>query len=276
MSRVADLKKELKTRGLSTTGNKQELTERLQNWLDTSGDVSLTIEDADVDESLPGEEDEDLSNDSPILMLDNQNSLTNEPVATSKAADPTPAEQAKSTTKKIVLNRTNLPALEKENVSEKETKVGEEDTKTVNIAQVPLTAKERLELRAKKFGLPTTDSDAKESKAEPGKIAAAKITSEVAPPLDVLKKRAERFGTSVSSLVQTAEIEEKKRQRAERFGVSGESKISLTKVSSTTAAPTPAIAAKRARITAPSGTTPVTGTTDDKKRQRAERFKMTT
>lgn len=101
-----------------------------------------------------------------------------------------------------------------------------------------LTMKERLELRAKKFGAsPSTDA-LKLARAERFGLTTntatatqtnqnvnatnsspAPTTVNNAPPsVDVLKKRAERFGGSVSNLMVKIENKEKLLKRQERFG----------------------------------------------------------
>ena len=102
-----------------------------------------------------------------------------------------------------------------------------------------LTAKDRLELRAKKFGneLNTQPSgnkatdDKKASRAERFGIATTektaavskKITNDVAPAsLDLLKKRAERFGTVQAPELKKTEMSEKLQKREIRFGNAGQ------------------------------------------------------
>lgn len=92
-----------------------------------------------------------------------------------------------------------------------------------------LTMKERLELRAKKFGAAPSVDALKQARAErfgipadaktdgkkddsTGKIASAPVS------VDVLKKRAERFGGSVSTVMNKIENKEKLQKRQERFG----------------------------------------------------------
>lgn len=92
-----------------------------------------------------------------------------------------------------------------------------------------LTMKDRLELRAKKFGAAPSVDALKQARAErfgipadakaadktdgsTGKIASAPVS------VDVLKKRAERFGGSVSKVMNKIENKEKLLKRQERFG----------------------------------------------------------
>lgn len=90
---------------------------------------------------------------------------------------------------------------------------------------------ERLELRAKKFGAAPTGEAAKLARAERFGITAnvasgAKTDSKdssltitkTAPSVELLKKRAERFGGSVSNTMVTIEQKEKLLKRQERFG----------------------------------------------------------
>lgn len=119
------------------------------------------------------------------------------------------------------------------------------DKKVVKISQ--LTAKERLELRAKKFGAPiateslkaarserfgltpvTTSSDAK---TEASASSSVKNGSSSTVNVDILKKRAERFGGSVSKEMNTIENQEKLQKRSERFGKSDENKVTVSAVS---------------------------------------------
>ncbi|XP_046671220.1 SAP domain-containing ribonucleoprotein [Homalodisca vitripennis] len=109
----------------------------------------------------------------------------------------------------------------------------------------------RLELRAQKFGTPLSEAAKKEARAArfgisstaPSKTSqittSTKITI-VGPSEEILRKRAERFGGNVSSLALKAEESEKLKKRQERFGLS-------------------AAAAQ---------------TVDEKKKLRAERFKL--
>lgn len=111
-----------------------------------------------------------------------------------------------------------------------ETNGSEDDKKVVKLSE--LTLKDRLELRAKKFGAaPSTDA-LKQARAERfgitspaaassdgsnDKIASAPVS------VDVLKKRAERFGGSVSTVMSKIENKEKLLKRQERFGASAAS-----------------------------------------------------
>lgn len=94
-----------------------------------------------------------------------------------------------------------------------------------------LTMKDRLELRAKKFGATPSADALKQARAERFGISAdAKTGSKsddtsgkignATVSVDILKKRAERFGGSVSTVMNKIENQEKLLKRQERFGAS--------------------------------------------------------
>ncbi|XP_078572882.1 SAP domain-containing ribonucleoprotein-like isoform X7 [Branchiostoma floridae x Branchiostoma japonicum] len=223
--KVADLKNELRSRGLTVTGNKQELLDRLQQHLETSGDpnaphlpeadllskdtsfVSGEGDDAD-DSLLAGEEEEDEEEEEEqTTTQDNQ-----ENTETTNTAKPT-----------VV------------------TSVSSDDTKVP--VKPPMSEAERLELRAKKFGGHSSEDAKKAARAarfgtpvsaptKTGTAAPVKgttalsplgdnsavSTEETGPEMEKLKKRAERFGMNVSTVTQQAEEKEKLLKRKQRFG----------------------------------------------------------
>ncbi|KAG7278488.1 hypothetical protein CRUP_038783 [Coryphaenoides rupestris] len=75
---------------------------------------------------------------------------------------------------------------------------------------IPATAESKKAVRAARFGLPATTTS-----PAPGVVASGKAAVSV----DLLKKRAERFGMNVSSITQKVEEDEKLKKRKERFGI---------------------------------------------------------
>lgn len=164
------------------------------------------------------------------------------------------------------------------------------DKKVVKLSA--LTAKERLELRAKKFGVPIAPESAKLARSErfgissgtpaastpadstPAKTNSANTIKANKEPatVDLLKKRAERFGGSVSKEMTKIENSEKLQKRNERFGAA---KVT-TKV---TIEETKAAAASTGTTSSPVvsiGATTAGAPTDEfaeKARLRLERFK---
>lgn len=214
--KVADLKIELKQRGLPITGNKNELVERLQ--LAIHGDSALSLDETaeeilDEDAVLGDEEIEELSNKPDSQEVDKKIKLSPE---------------SNVNAKKIVLNR--KPVIEE--VKNDQTEKPENDTKITDIAPPEkkmikfseLGIKERLEMRAKKFGLPLSEAAKKEVRSARFSInnqnnkSAASVKTPVHTTYEVLKKRAERFGTSVSTLMEKAELEARIEKRKARFG----------------------------------------------------------
>lgn len=136
--------------------------------------------------------------------------------------DTTPAVAAASPLPQRKFTRISL---EHDTAAEKPSKTDGADEEAEDGKKgLKMTQLERLELRAKKFGAPVSADAAKVARAERFGISetASKATSEkiVANPatIDVLKKRAERFGGSVSKVMSKIENSEKLQKRQERFG----------------------------------------------------------
>lgn len=183
-------------------------------------------------------------------LLDSTNDLLKSPSGSAKSTSPEniPIQP----TKKISLKRNvsvTVPVIERElsEVTEvtSDSSANEPEKKIVKISE--LSAKERLEMRAKKFA-GTESSTATVVVAAPqerlqaraarfGVASTEKSTSEapkVAPPSassDVLKKRAERFGAVLVPEPKKIETQEKLQKREERFG--GSAKTTITGPSTT-------------------------------------------
>ncbi|XP_023017039.2 SAP domain containing ribonucleoprotein [Leptinotarsa decemlineata] len=220
--KVPDLKKELKLRGLSTTGNKNELIERLQKNVKTNDTIGSESVD-DLEEELLNDDDDDHSEENESSILENDFDVSPKSVkrilsesSEIEGSTPVPA-------KKIVLTRHNSvidPIKATEKQPEPEKSPPKEEKKIIKLSN--LTAKDRLEMRAKKFGVSTLSADAKKLvRAERfGKSdnSATSITSTaVNTSVDVLKQRAQRFGSSVSTVMSGLENEEKMLKRKARF-----------------------------------------------------------
>ncbi|CAL1682662.1 unnamed protein product [Lasius platythorax] len=230
--KVADLRTELKQRGLPIGGNKNELVERLQ--LAIQGDSALSLDETteeilDEDEVLGDEEIEELSSKPDSQVLPEKRKLS--------------VESNNTNVKKIVLNRKPvLEEIKNDQVEKNENKNIEEpddappEKKIIKLSE--LSTKERLEMRAKKFGMPLTEAAKKEARLARFNInnqnnkSAASIKTPVNTAFETLKKRGERFGTSVSSLMEKAELAERLEKRKARFGEveAIESKVSYNKV----------------------------------------------
>jgi len=91
------------------------------------------------------------------------------------------------------------------------------DKRHVKVNQ--LTMKERLEMRAKKFGVATPSIPSLNDIANK-KIHHEKINMSDPKTIEALKKRAERFGIVTAPQISAIEKEEKLQKRKERFGSS--------------------------------------------------------
>uniref|UniRef100_A0A1B6FK66 SAP domain-containing protein n=1 Tax=Cuerna arida TaxID=1464854 RepID=A0A1B6FK66_9HEMI len=245
--KVVDIKRELKSKGLSTAGTKTELVQRLQA-ANTPTAQDLILDDGngdaemiDEDEVLAGGVDEEEDFDDDDLTADAV--LAEEPKAIAaestvpSAKRPADTPQEAQPKKRVLVRPVSVTTSSaKENEQEKSTNVeiNKEKTDTNEKKIVKLTSvsvKERLELRAQKFGTPLSEAAKKEARAArfgissttPSDVSqittSTKITI-VGPNEETLKKRAERFGGNVSSLALKAEESEKLKKRQERFGLS--------------------------------------------------------
>jgi len=215
--KVADLRSELKQRGLPTTGNKNELVERLQ--LAIHGDSSLSLDETtdeilDEDAVLGDEEIEELSSKPDSQEVGEKRKLS--------------TESNTGSIKKIVLKR--FPIIEEAKVDEQKedevvTKMSDDsqpEKKVIKLSE--LGVKERLEMRAKKFGMPLSESAKKEARSARfnSNIQNSKSLAAVKTPVhvsyEVLKKRSERFGTTASSIMEKAERDARIEKRKARFG----------------------------------------------------------
>ncbi|KAJ8369713.1 hypothetical protein SKAU_G00097410 [Synaphobranchus kaupii] len=107
---------------------------------------------------------------------------------------------------------------------------GPEGTAEKNVVKInpPIPVDERLQKRAERFNVaPSADSKKAMRAARFGLPVVAPVSSQgdlgnskAAPQVnvDVLKKRAERFGMNVSSISKKVEEDEKLKKRKERFG----------------------------------------------------------
>ncbi|XP_075211371.1 uncharacterized protein LOC142318786 [Lycorma delicatula] len=316
--KVADLRRELKSRGLSTVGNKNELIERLQGravgeeGVITSGSVGSSGDsvggsgnvDGDVMDDSGNHEEAELLDEDDVLedglddelsvegiseTNDSSSVINNDSLNLSNTAVTGETRQSKQTSKrklttsglkksestnlqpkKITLVRntsSSMSASEKENqessdqdkclISEAKGNESSPPKKIIKLSS--FTVKERLELRAQKFGtsVPVSNAAKKEARAIRFGLSSGQTSSSLpVASAEVLKKRAERFGTAVSPILKKTELEEKLKLRQQRFGVTnvssgGDGSNSSNNTNTLTKA-----------------------TIDEKKRLRAERFKL--
>ncbi|CAG4959943.1 unnamed protein product [Colias eurytheme] len=254
--KVVDLRKELKARGLSYTGDKKELVARLQaaTVQEDHGDINLDSDEIDSDGVLDDDDDKthadilddtaaDTLNEDLVLEENSPEKQTPETKPqrilkrkiTSETQKEQPSTESKDVaSKKIVLNRTISMSSNSSKTTEKKdedasnaTTETSSDSNSIKITS-DLDLKTRLELRAKRFGLPVKISDEARKEARKQRFGQSTNTttetSKVTIPgtlsdtLDKLKKRSERFGQSVSTLMIDIENKEKLEKRKAKFG----------------------------------------------------------
>lgn len=284
--KVPELKKELKSRHLSTAGNKTELMERLLNYVKNKRDNGAIVDDLEED-LLNDEDDDHLDNDeSDALLTDLEKTISESETPVTPVAKP---QKRKST------NDTNKVATEEATKAKKITltrkpSTGNSETAVIsnapevsndlsNLTQTPVNAtskiqemsetsksngatrkvikfselsvQERLEMRSKKFGTPLSTDAVKQTRAERFGINnnnKQNITSEGGTAsVDVLKQRAKRFGVSVSPSITKLENMERLERRKNRFGAGAVPTTVIDKETSTPVKPD-ADKAKAARL----------------------------
>ena len=194
--KIADLKRELHIRGLKISGNKSELMERLQKYLEEH--EGAEIEDDDEEAALLAEVDTP-SVKTPEKHIASAGNDKNEMNREESAASLSTADQASEAPVAIV------------NVDE-----GKETTKSKPISV--MTEQEKKEARAKKFGLKPnelSESARKEARAKKFGLKTADLND-----TDRIEKRKQRFGDSAQNgkSVSKSDDTEKLKKRAERFG----------------------------------------------------------
>jgi len=205
--KVADLKAELKSKGLPVSGNKQDLIERLQNSLLDEGDDLL-----DQDDSM-----------TPEAILKAEEELKVTKTTTTPAAAPKINREGPA-----VVTEESSPVKNTEPKPEgKENAPANTSPTKVSAVTSPAQTEDKLKARAERFGGFQSDEAKKAARAarfgvSDGTVAKGgdkKLAAAPAVDADTLKKRAERFGGSVSSSLKNLEVQEAIKRRQERFGV---------------------------------------------------------
>jgi len=222
--KVADLKKELKSRGLSTTGIKSELIDRLQLALAKPDDLNEEELLADEPEAVALIPPKKVPIKRDVAMPVEEAAVAQVGKENIDDAVPPPAKKATPVTaEKITADAADIT----EGDESKSPAAAEASADAVRAAAraarfgiAPTeNAGEKKVDRAKRFGIPVT--------ASPG---SNKIGSAPAADMETLKKRAERFGLNASQTMQKAELDEKIKKRQDRFGAVGKNGDSLPKV----------------------------------------------
>ncbi|XP_074791476.1 SAP domain-containing ribonucleoprotein isoform X3 [Natator depressus] len=187
--KLAELKQECLARGLEVKGNKQDLINRLQAYLDEHAEEEANEEDVLGEET---EEEEQKPAEPPAK----------EEEPPEKSADVYVSGECMAVTegtaeKKVVKITSEIPQMERMQ-------------KRAERFNVPVSLESKKAARAARFGMSTASTK--------GLSADSKPTSE---DDEKLKKRKERFGivTSSAGAGATEDTEAKKRKRAERFGI---------------------------------------------------------
>jgi len=251
--KVADLKRELKARGETTTGNKQDLVDRLVKA------VQNATETIDEDAVLAGDDDDDINDTSLTLKEDqlladippkpietaqiavvkprqavNRNSTSVAPVIPATTAEQTDSAESPS----AILTKASLSTAEKLALRAKRF----EDTNPSVAAAIAsagskkpilqLSLEERKKARAARFEATLTDISTSGNKLKGATAAATGKPAASTDPeaLAKLKARAERFGAVTAPEVAKAETEKNLLKRKERFGITVNSALTSSDI----------------------------------------------
>uniref|UniRef100_K7F510 SAP domain-containing ribonucleoprotein n=1 Tax=Pelodiscus sinensis TaxID=13735 RepID=K7F510_PELSI len=197
---LAELKQECLARGLEVKGNKQDLINRLQAYLDEHAEEEANEED------VLGEETEE----------EEQKPIEPPP----KEEEPPEKSADVSAEKKVVKITSEIPQMERMQ-------------KRAERFNVPVSLESKKAARAARFGMstastkglsadgkPTVNMDKLKERAQRFGLNVSSV-SKKSEDDEKLKKRKERFGivTSSAGAAATEDTEAKKRKRAERFGI---------------------------------------------------------
>ncbi|XP_031572057.1 SAP domain-containing ribonucleoprotein-like [Actinia tenebrosa] len=205
--KVAELRKELAVHGLDIKGNKNDLKERLKEFLRQQGHEVDHSEDAgdeevedDLEPATGDDEEEEISDD--VLA---EESLEQKPE--SNKVTPLNGAENKDPLPEVVQTKKTVQTPIKQAVTAK------------TVITKPLTEEERKLQRMKRFGSPASEENKKLSRAQRFGSNTSSISSPESGDLAKLKKRAERFG-AVSPVVSKIEDQDRLLKRKERFGAS--------------------------------------------------------
>uniref|UniRef100_A0A023FJV9 Putative wing disc dorsal/ventral pattern formation n=1 Tax=Amblyomma cajennense TaxID=34607 RepID=A0A023FJV9_AMBCJ len=243
--KVADLKKELKARGLSTTGNKSELTERLETALGLPKDINDVQLDEGLDQGVDVNEDEALLEES--LLLPTEGKANNgdvfageeellaatpvskeppptaaklgAPASTPAATAPTPEKPAMTASKDPAPEESDAKKTRIKVTALSESTTAEEKTSASKVPTKGLSAEERIALRSKKFNMPISDTDRLKVRME--RFGASAQSSPAATTKgSVVKTSSVKLSrTSITANPPPVDLA-KLKKRAERFGQS--------------------------------------------------------
>jgi len=197
--KIAELKAALEAKGLPVVGKKQDLVDRLKASEEDGDDDILDQDDSMTAEAIK---------------------LAEEELSKSDAVKSPPAK----------LKRVPIASPDKPDANVDASPKGKENepdkVSNPTKVQIPKPTAEDLEAkiksRAERFGGFQSDEAKKAARAAKfGSMLGKSTAVSQAPALDidVLKKRAGRFGTAISPALKTAEVSEAIKRRQERFGV---------------------------------------------------------
>lgn len=251
--KVADLRKELKDRGISlpASAKKSDLVSKLKEVLE-SGDTSVHDSSS---EDLLSQTLEELTGGSVSASIPSTSPVKTSPVKVSTTPAANGQTAVAATTIKLV-----KPAPIVATVTEAVPAV-------VGDAKVTVTKADpaaRLAARAARFGVSGESPSLPPSTSSSLPAVSSINTTE---QLAALKKRSERFGEVLSPVVKTLEVKEKLSQRANRFNLTGDEASPAGKLG----------LVKKAAVTSPTEkrSAALSPEEEEKIKKRRERFGLT-
>ncbi|XP_068777571.1 SAP domain-containing ribonucleoprotein isoform X1 [Struthio camelus] len=198
--KLAELKQECLARGLEAKGNKQDLINRLQAYLEEHAEEEANEEDV-LGEEI--EEEEQKPVEPPVKV--EEPPVKSPDVSTEKKVVKITSEISQMERMQKRAERFNVPVSLESKKAARAARFGMAtvSTKGLSADSKPTVNMDKLKERAQRFGLNVSSLSKKSEEDEK------------------LKKRKERFGivTSSAGAGATEDTEAKKRKRAERFGI---------------------------------------------------------